>query len=139
MSKFCANCGNEMDEADNVCSNCGKPASGKAPNVNAPVEGPYQTYAIVSLVCGICSIVLCWFYWVLALICLILGIVAIVFAIKAKKGGKNGLATGGLVTGIIGVVMSVLVCIGFAFISCLAVRVVGCGIESIGDLINSVY
>ena len=128
MSKFCANCGKEIAETDNVCSNCGTPVGGKAPvnNAgNAPLEGQYKTYAIVSLVCGISSIALCWWHWVLAIICIILGVVAIIFSVKAKKGGKSGMATAGLVCGIIGLALAVLEAACLGCIACAA-----CGIKN---------
>jgi len=66
-------------------------------------------YGVSALVLGICSIVFCFFGY----LPLIAGILAIVFAImhynretKAKEG--HGVATAGLVTGIVGTIFSVL-------------------------------
>lgn len=68
-----------------------------------------KNLAIGSLVCGIISTVFCW-VGTGALIPLILGIVAIILAVKSGKmapyGRRSGIATAGLVLGIIGVVLS---------------------------------
>ena len=66
--------------------------------------------AVASLVTGIVSIVLCW----APLVGLVCGILGIVFYVKTKKAIDNGemvvsakgMATGGLVTGIIGLTFS---------------------------------
>ena len=70
-----------------------------------------KNLAIVSIVCGIVSIVLPWIpvaSLVLSIIALAAGIVAIVLGAKVRKlnDQNKGIATGGLVTGIIGVVLS---------------------------------
>ncbi len=74
--------------------------------------------AVGSLVCGIISVVLCW----VPIVGWVLGIVALVLSRKAKKNvtsnpetlGGGGLATGGLVCGIVGTVLSVIYSIMFA-------------------------
>ena len=74
--------------------------------------------AVASLVCGIVSVVLCW----VPVAGLVLGIVALVLSRKAKKNvisnpealGGGGLATGGLVCGIVGTVLSVIYSLMFA-------------------------
>ncbi len=66
--------------------------------------------AVASLVTGICSIVLCW----VPILGLVSGILGIVFFVKAKKAieidpsltSTKGMATGGMITGIIGLVFS---------------------------------
>ncbi len=65
--------------------------------------------AIASLVLGIASIVLTFFVWWLGIIC---GIVGIVLGAKARKETPSGLATGGFVCSIVGLVLScvTLVC-----------------------------
>lgn len=62
-------------------------------------------FGIASLVLGIGSIV---FSWVMVF-GLALGIVGIVLAAKQRKEYPNGIATGGLVTSIIGTVFSAIV------------------------------
>ena len=80
--------------------------------------------AIVSLVLGILSIVLgCCTGWVGALF----GIGGIICAVFANKQGKTGLAKGGLICSIIGVVLGILITILAVVFS---VALVGSGIES---------
>ncbi len=44
MAKFCANCGNQMNDEDNVCSKCGTPVAGAQVQAAAPVaEASAQT------------------------------------------------------------------------------------------------
>ncbi len=68
-------------------------------------EGNNKTLAIVSLVLGILAIVTgcCITY-----LGILFGIAAIICAVLANKQGKTGLATGGLVCGIIGLVLAIL-------------------------------
>lgn len=70
--------------------------------------------AIASLVCGIVSVVLAWFSYG-AIAGLAAGIVAIVLGVGVRKlnDENKNFATAGLVTGIIGVVLSgiLLVCV----------------------------
>jgi len=76
--------------------------------------------ALASLVCGIISVVLFW----VPVVGLVLGIVALVLSRKAKKKvtsapetlGGGGLATGGLVCGIVGTVGSAIYTVFFIFI-----------------------
>ncbi|WP_405352828.1 DUF4190 domain-containing protein [Ruminococcus sp.] len=66
-----------------------------------------KNFAIASLICGILSIILPWipygYFFAIAA-----GIVAIILAVKVRKlnDANKGMATGGLVTGIIGVVLA---------------------------------
>jgi hypothetical protein len=77
----------------------------------APQYGQYQqqqptpTTAIVSLVLGIVSIVFAW----TSLVGIIGGIVAIVLAKQSNEKYKTGVATGGFVTGIIGLVIGAFI------------------------------
>lgn len=67
--------------------------------------------AIAALVCGILSLFfgLCLgFLNIPAYIGLVLGIVAVVLGVLANKKEKDGKATGGLVMGIIGIVVSAI-------------------------------
>lgn len=77
-------------------------------NNNFQQPAPKQTnvLAIISLVLGILAIILgCCSGW----IGVILGVGGIVCAVLANKQGKTGLATGGLVCSIIGVILGILV------------------------------
>lgn len=68
--------------------------------IYAPAQGNGK--AMAALICGICSILF-------PFIGLILGIVAIVLASQYKKEfGQDGKATGGKITGIIGIILTVL-------------------------------
>src|SRR5664279_266610 len=77
-----------------------------APGYGYPPSVPNNGKALASMITGILSIPLCY-------IGLILGIVAIVFAVVAKRDlqahpgaqGGGGMATAGLVTGIIGTII----------------------------------
>ena len=90
-----------------------------------PVQQPYQAYqapqqpyyvqpqapkqskgmAIASMVLGICSIV----FFSTVFISLICAIVGLVLGIVAKKKNQGGMATAGIVTSIIGIVIVVIV------------------------------
>ena len=59
-------------------------------------------YAIASMVLGIISCALVCIYY----IALIVGIIAIALYFPAKKRGKNGMATAGLICGIVGTAIS---------------------------------
>ena len=71
-----------------------------------------NSFGIASLVLGIVSIVFCW----VPILGLVAGILAIVFAVKQRKIAPNGITTGGLVTGIIGLAFSVIYNIFWIFI-----------------------
>jgi len=60
-------------------------------------------FGIASLVLGIISIIFCW----VPLLGLICAILAIVFYIRQKWILQTGVAIGGLVTGIIGLIFSI--------------------------------
>lgn len=96
-----------------------------------PVQPPYQPAqqpvkssngaAIASLVCGIAAIVLS----AIPVVGIILGIVALILGIKATKTGRDGKATAGKITGIIGLIFGVILTIAmFAF---------GCALFSVVD------
>ncbi len=72
-----------------------------------------KNMSIAALVCGILGLVGGWIP-VVQYFTLVLSIVAIILGAKAQKAAKaagepTGMATGGLVTGIIGVALTVLV------------------------------
>jgi hypothetical protein len=83
--------------------------------------------ATASLILGICSIVLFWLGWI-GIIC---GVLAIIFAVVAKNKikanpsvGGAGSAKAGLITGIIGIAITLLFIILFLFIFAAAVGTV---------------
>ena len=79
--------------------------------------GPKKTKAIISLVCGILSLVFAWFGYS-TLLGIVLGIVAIVTGSSARKElprEQAGMATAGMITGIIGLILCALM-----FVACVA-------------------
>lgn len=97
-------------------------------NQTAPVTES-NTEAIVALVTGIVAIVFAFCGLVLNIVGIVCGVVALVFAIKGrKKTAKKGMATAGLVTGIIGLVLCPI------FLSCnICAR---CAVNAVGDSLN---
>lgn len=85
-----------------------------APTVHTGAEAPKKKRngkAIAALVCGILAIVNAGTV-ILGIGC---GIAAIILAIMARKQEKSGMATAGLVTGIVGVALSIVMIIVLAF------------------------
>lgn len=104
---FCRNCGTQMADGTTFCPNCGtsqvaqtsEPVYGYAPAPQAQVQ-PAKGLAIAGMVMGIISIFL---------FPLITGSLGIIFGGVAKsKGNRSGVATAGIVCGIIGVVGKLL-------------------------------
>ena len=93
-----------------------------------PVDQPGKGVATASMVCGIISLVTFWMSWG-ALLGVALGIVAVVLSVNAKKQGFiGGMATAGLVMGIIGAILS-----GVIFIACTAcVCIAGTALGELG-------
>jgi hypothetical protein len=86
------------------------PPQGRAAPVSIPLgyiyapTSPTNGKAVASMVLGILSIALCWLYGIVGLV---LGILAIVFGVQGRRRPDgHGMATAGLVTGILGVVFS---------------------------------
>lgn len=81
----------------------------------APYQRPRNSKATAALVCGIISLVLVWFGYS-AIGSVILGIVAIVCSVGARKemgGQSTGMATAGLVLGVIGIILG-----SITFVAC---------------------
>jgi len=78
------------------------------PNYQGPMPGANQPtgMAVASMVLGICSFALCWIpylnfvTWITAILALILGMVAR-SKVKQGTGGGGGMATAGMVLGIV--------------------------------------
>ena len=123
---ICKNCGAENPDGNMFCSYCGlkqEDTNNNTPEVN-PVKVQGQSsnsntesnsnneksgggLGIASLVCGIICILLMCTGWIGA----ILGVLAIIFGCVEKK--HNGIRTAGLVTGGIGLAISIImICIG---------------------------
>ena len=111
--KYCTNCGMQAEESNGFCPNCGKPLTTGESIPNVPVTGQTNqnshekqmpvtnSTAIEALVAGAVGV----FF-----LHLILGIVAVILAAVAmpqiQQKGQNGkgLATAGLILGIIDIV-----------------------------------
>ncbi len=129
---FCTNCGSQLPEGANNCTNCGtavaqatpavevvtetvpvvEPAPVAAPAPAAPAAAPGKGMAIASLVCGL-----------VALFCSggTLSILALIFGIIAKKqGSKSGMATAGIVLGAVGIALMII-----AVVFCVVVYGIG--------------
>ena len=76
-------------------------------NTKEPKKEDRKGLAIAAMVLGIVSIVFCCVYWV-SIICAIL---AIIFGIVAIKSSGKGMAISGIVTGSIGIFISLFVTI----------------------------
>ena len=115
MAKFCSNCGNKVNEKDNVCSNCGKVLKEKEENVqvvqpvtneyNTQVQKPTNGLAIAGFVVSLVSLVCCG--GVFGIVGVILSIVG---AVKAKElnGSGQGLSIAGIIIGIISMIYFII-------------------------------
>ena len=83
----------------------GQPPYGQAPPQVPDSRG--KGTGAGSLVCGILGLIFCW----VPFLGLILNIVAIALYGSSHKYGPNGMATAGLVLGIIGIIVSIIVTI----------------------------
>ena len=83
------------------------PNNNSQPPMQTPGEHPKKGMCVASMVLGIVSLVL-FCAWYLSIPCAIL---AIIFSIRANKAGKNGMATAGLIMGIIGLILAIIVAI----------------------------
>jgi hypothetical protein len=104
---FCNKCGANIADGSSFCPSCGAQFG----NAAAP-KTPGLGMAIASMVLGIISL-LCFPY--------ITGVLAVIFGAVAKNNGyKSGMATAGIVCGIIGValwLLMLLACSGTGLMS----------------------
>ena len=113
--RFCGDCGNQMQDTDNVCSQCGARVNR---NIRAYYPGQNEPKAtnikaILGLILGICSNVLFWMP-IVPVLASIIGIVVSVIGMKDAdelRSGK-GMAIAGLVCSIIALI------VGGMFTSC---------------------
>ena len=103
--KYCAKCGNELEQGDKYCINCGEPVE-TPPTDNfgtqTHYQGPPQTsgMGITSFVLALISLFLPIPYLDVAI-----GVVAVVLAIIViSKQPKKGLAIAGLIIGLLAVI-----------------------------------
>ena len=108
MSKFCVNCGNELDDNADVCPKCGKLVQYeeiKTNNVNNIVENKADKNATVGFVLGLVSTIA----WFIPLFGFPVTICGIVFSAKGLKSKKNHTqAVVGLVFSIIFVIVTLV-------------------------------
>lgn len=124
---ICNNCGNQIPDNSNVCPNCGHPVQNQygqpqyqqpqyaqpqygqpqyaqpeymPPQPQQPAGQPGKGFAIAALVLGIVSF-LCFPY--------ITGALGIIFGSVAKnKGFMGGMATAGIICGVIGIALQLI-------------------------------
>lgn len=117
-SVFCVQCGYNLTGVA-IGANCPECGRTVAPSFHSQML-PTSGKAITSLVLGICSIPVCMLYGIPAIIC---GVLAIIFAriAKAQVGEgeasptSNGMATAGMICGIIGL------CLGLIYVGGVAI------------------
>ena len=115
----CPKCNHEISVDAQFCGNCGQPVTQTATPVEsvvqtsvqpvaqvpvAPVESSDSGKAIASLVLGILGFV----GSLIPLIGLIMGIGALMLGLNSKNSAKKGMATAGLILGIIVIVLSLI-------------------------------
>ncbi|MEA4853196.1 MAG: DUF4190 domain-containing protein [Christensenella sp.] len=98
------------------------------PQYYAPVPVKVKG-ASASLICGIIGFILCW----IPFVGLALNIIAIALSASSKKYGQSGIATAGLVLGILGLIVSIIVSVVmlFAFAAIGAIAGIGSGIATV--------
>lgn len=127
--KICPYCGAELEDDYKFCPTCKKmledSTEDKAvtedlsnqdiftlpesvPSGDRGADQKAVIYAIIGMSCGIASLVLFWFgFLMMGFFPIALGIAGIVFSGLSKKKGKDKKATVGLVTAIIGLILSI--------------------------------
>ena len=107
----CPSCNHEVSVGAQFCGNCGQPVTQTATPVQpvaqapvAPVESSDSGKAIASLVLGILGFV----GSLIPLIGLIMGIGALMLGLNSKNSAKKGMATAGIILGIIVIVLSLI-------------------------------
>lgn len=100
MSKFCGNCGKELNEKQDVCLNCGVLIT-----QNIRTNNKFEKNAVIGFILGLISILV----WLLPFIGYPVCICGIIFSSKGLKSTTNkGKAIAGLVLSIIFLVFTLL-------------------------------
>lgn len=121
---YCAKCGTQIDDSANFCRKCGAAVPSSAGQTRPPVTQvpalqspqPVQTaktngFAIASLVLGIIG----FFNFFAAVLAIIFGGVAMGQLNRNPEMKGRGLATAGLIVGIIAFVVRIIVAIWWGF------------------------
>ena len=125
---FCSKCGAQMNDGSAFCPSCGAATQAQQqqqqqyqqpqyqqpqyqqpqyqqPQYQQPVKQPANGLAVASLVCGLLSFFVAAF---------IFGLLSVIFGGVAKsKGNRGGMATAGIVLGIIALVVWLICVIAF--------------------------
>jgi uncharacterized membrane protein YvbJ len=104
MSKFCRNCGEELNDNQSVCLKCGVSTQNNDEENNI-VEDKVEKAASTGFILGLCSLVA----WIIPLFGYPVTICGIIFSSKglASKANK-GKATAGLVLAIIFLIITLI-------------------------------
>ncbi len=148
---FCNNCGKTLPEGTAFCDNCGASQSAiPAQQVshqtvnyyNVQPYNPGKGFGAASMILGIVAALLPCFScipyvgWVISFLSLPCALLAIIFGIVGKSksrsaGCKNGMATAGLILGIIYVVLIIVAAIALAVIALIGgIGILGAAAES---------
>lgn len=119
MAKFCTNCGREVNEGDNVCSNCGNVLNGAQHSNPTPVyanstvtQSGSNGMAIAGFVVSLVSTILCCgaFNW----LALVFSIIGLVNAKNYNNNGKGLAIAGIIISSIFMIIEIILVITGYA-------------------------
>lgn len=115
MAKFCANCGNELEDTANVCDQCGKsvnPNATSSVQVNQTIVNNNKNngFAVAGFVISLVSILCCGGTSVLGLIFSIIGLIT---ANKNEGNGKGLSIAGIVISAIMLVVLIAIYAFGF--------------------------
>jgi uncharacterized membrane protein YvbJ len=104
MSKFCRNCGEELNENQDVCLKCGVSVQ-EHNSSNLPTEDKAEKSAATGFILGLCSLIA----WIIPLFGYPVTICGIVFSSKGLKSNTNkGKATAGLVLSIVFLIITLI-------------------------------
>lgn len=114
---YCTNCGSNLDDKAVICPHCGCATENYYKHVEAMqktstnnssdnASGNVNGYSIAALALGISSLITGFLFAVVPILGLIFSIVGLCKATNTKSG--RGLAIGGLVTSVIGLIFWIL-------------------------------
>lgn len=113
----CVKCGSEMPDNYKFCANCGEALQEKQTIVEIQsneIKKEENGFSITSLILGLSSIICFFINIILSVTCSIL---AIIFGIIGRKKGAKDLGTAGMIIGIIVTVLILIIfCLVISFI-----------------------